>query len=384
MKTRKAFSINVICFFIVSFFILFPEYLYPETTVLRVPKKSQKQNQWCWAGCSDAVLSFYGKKIKQCYMANFAWSQDDCCSTPANCNSPNSMYGTAGSLQGILKHWCVSSQKVTSSLTFSSVKSEIKNSRPLIIRYGWATGGGHFIVIRGCKVDKSGENEKLYLMDPWPGNGYGIFSYTYVKHEADHHTWTHTLEKIKKTKSAASWKPSNSRPVAGYTCSGYSPCWKFTLYLKENKGGCGKVEKFYWYFYDKDNKFINSQSNAKKDFSNWFDDCGDGDYQLPRDQKVCADLWVQLGGRTSGYVKLSFVIKCDKGNTVTVSRKFRLPESSSAQGTKKESNYFNGAGGVFQDTRNLDNRDHNSEGCKNCNNSISNSDIEKNKGDDTQ
>ena len=78
--------------------------------LLAVPLRVQEQDQWCWAGSSTAILKYYSKNIIQCYIADFGWKRKDCCTTPANCNSPNGMYGSSGSIQGILKHWCITSR----------------------------------------------------------------------------------------------------------------------------------------------------------------------------------------------------------------------------------------------------------------------------------
>jgi hypothetical protein len=56
--------------------------------VLGVPEVAQEQDQWCWAGSSSAVLQYFKKTISQCYIADFGWTRQDCCPTPANCNAP--------------------------------------------------------------------------------------------------------------------------------------------------------------------------------------------------------------------------------------------------------------------------------------------------------
>lgn len=283
--------------------------------LLAVPLRVQAQDQWCWAGCSNAVLKYYTKAIKQCYLANFAWKRKDCCRTPAKCNASNAMYGTAGSLQAILNHWCISSSPLAKALTFAQCRSQINNNRPFILRYGWDSGGGHVIVGRGYKTDTPGY---LYLMDPWPGNGYGTFTYSYVKKKAGHHEWTHTLRGVKRDLAPANWKVTSTSPVK----SGDE--WKYRLSLTETANGCGRLVKFYHDFYDENGKFISRQTSPPSDFPDWFDDCADKDIQFPRKTKFCGDTWTRLGGRTSGYVRHSFVIKCDSGTKITRRKKIAL------------------------------------------------------------
>ena len=164
-------------------------------TVLNVPEKFQEQNQWCWAGSAQAVLSYYGTTVAQCDMADFArinngWGADNCCSNPTGviCNQPNYMYGTAGSLQAIMVNWGVNSNSMATYLSQPTVGSETDAGRPFVMRFGWYGGGGHFLVGRGLEVNN------VYYMDPWPGNGYTISTYDWVVYAPTHHDWTHTLQ----------------------------------------------------------------------------------------------------------------------------------------------------------------------------------------------
>jgi len=331
MGTKKIAVVGILFVLGLGLYLAFPREVENASKVLSVPKTKQEQTNWCWAGCSSAVLSYFGKKIKQCYIADFAQSKVTCCSNPSGCNKANSIISGKGCIADILKHWCVNSTGVASVLTFAGCQTEINDKRPFIIRYQWSDGKGHFLVVNGYSTGSSGNDEKLYLMDPWTGT-YGFFTYAYVKAKANHHTWTHTLKSLKKTMQTASWKATNTNPT-GSTYSGY-PAWKYTLYLTEASGGCGQVTSFYWDFYGSTGGYIGRQTNTKEDFALWFDDCGDGDFQLPRVTKVCAKLWTHLGGQTSGAVKISFVIKCDKGNTITVSRKITLPKYEAPPGLR--------------------------------------------------
>lgn len=158
--------------------------------VLAVPEAFQEHSQWCWAGSASGVFQYYGKNVTQCAMANYAWSRSDCCgSTTFNwnhaCNQSNSMFGTSG-LQGILAHWGVNSAAVYSHLAQSTVVSEINAGRPFVLRYGWTGGGGHFLVGRGI------QGNNVYIMDPWPGNGYTISTYSSTVSSSSHN-WTHSL-----------------------------------------------------------------------------------------------------------------------------------------------------------------------------------------------
>ncbi len=163
-----------------------------EGAVLAVPERFQEHSQWCWAGSAQAVLYYYGQTPTQCAIANWAWSRSDCCGNLTfdwnhACNQPNDMYGASGSLQDILAHWGVNSNARAYALTEGTVTSEINAGRPFVIRWGWTSGGGHFVDGRGIT------GSTVSYMDPWPGNGYETASYSWVVNDGSH-TWTHSLQ----------------------------------------------------------------------------------------------------------------------------------------------------------------------------------------------
>jgi hypothetical protein len=291
-------------------------YGYGASKILNVPEETQEQDQWCWAACSQALLSFFKKEISQCRVADFARDRQDCCSKPEECNDPNYMYGIAGSIEDILNHWCVSSAPLESALGFAECKKEINNDRPFLIRYEWWEGGGHFLVVRGYATDSPGY---LHIMDPWPGNGHGIFTYNYVKKKSKHHTWTHTVKQIVRSNQKANWKVSATTPVkSGET-------WNYNLSIIETLGGCGRIKEFSVDFLDEVKVSTGRQTYTKDDFAEWFDECPDKGFQLPRETRFCGDMRTHLGGRASGYVRYRFVIRCDEGSSITRSKLIYLP-----------------------------------------------------------
>ncbi len=170
--------------------------IYAQSATLCVPERFQEHSQWCWAGSAQAVLDYYLTFVAQCDMADWAWGRDDCCGNTDfwwdhDCNQPNSMYSSSGSLQAIMAHWGVNSNSHGSHRTWAQVIAQINSLRPFVMRFGWSGGGGHFLV--GYGYDHTGGNHLSY-MDPWPGNGYTRSLYTWVVSAAGHHDWTHTLE----------------------------------------------------------------------------------------------------------------------------------------------------------------------------------------------
>jgi len=163
--------------------------------VLDVPEITQEQNQWCWAGVSKCILDYYGYPLEQCEIAEYArqvitwynFGTTDCCVDPKlGCNYWNYNWGHPGSIQDILVHFGnVQNVGVASAFSKPTIISEISAGRPFVIRWGWNSGGGHFVVGHGIVDDN------VYYMDPWFGEGLHISTYEWVYSDGNH-TWTHT------------------------------------------------------------------------------------------------------------------------------------------------------------------------------------------------
>ncbi len=169
--------------------------------VLNVTNNEQLNNQWCWAGCSKTVLDYYGFVHSQCDIAEYTrttatannYGTVNCCTNATQgCNYWNYNYGYAGSIQDILIHFGnIQNTGVANPLTLTEIAAEIQNNRLFVIRWGWTSGGGHFIVGHGI----SGNN--IYFMNPWYGEGLHIGTYNFLLSGVDNtssetHTWTHT------------------------------------------------------------------------------------------------------------------------------------------------------------------------------------------------
>ncbi len=164
--------------------------------LIGLPEKTQEHSQWCWAGTSQAILAYYGISVEQCVIANWAWSRSDCCgdsvyNSSSACNQSNYMYGStsSGSLQDILDNWGVDSTSLAAYLSKNNIVAQIDSNRPFVMRFGWTSGGGHFL--DGYGYDQGADY--VDYMDPLPGNGYTRSTYDWVVNAADHR-WTHTLQ----------------------------------------------------------------------------------------------------------------------------------------------------------------------------------------------
>ena len=183
---KKILIINILCFYLNS----------NAQIVLNVPTVFQQQDQWCWAGSTKSVLDYYGNTFNQCQIAEYTrtvavwhnFGATNCCTNPTlGCNYWNYNWGYAGSMQDILQTLgSITNSGVGSILSMNQVTTEISAGRPFIIRWGWVSGGGHFIVGKGFD---GGNN--IYYMNPWPGEGSKVSTYAWMQSDGSH-IWTST------------------------------------------------------------------------------------------------------------------------------------------------------------------------------------------------
>jgi hypothetical protein len=175
-------------------FVLAAPSVFAQGRTLNIPLVVQEHSQWCWAGSSKAVLNYYAKTPSQCQIVNWAYGLNYACgNTSFNWNSganqPNSMYGTAGSVQNILKHWGVPNNAYAVASSWNTVVNDISANRPFVIRYGWTGGGGHIMV--GIGYDVANGSNHITIMNPWPGEGITYQTFASAVSAPDHN-WTHT------------------------------------------------------------------------------------------------------------------------------------------------------------------------------------------------
>jgi hypothetical protein len=149
--------------------------------VLNVRQHYQEQDQWCWSASSQAILEYYRTIKTQTAIAQYGTDGQ---------NIWNWLWGsstnpTRNGIDLILVYFAkLATTPYSNSLLESAVKTQIDARKPFVVRWGWDSGGGHFVVARGLMGDN------MYLMDPW--NGPTINTYSWVC-QGSSHTWTHTL-----------------------------------------------------------------------------------------------------------------------------------------------------------------------------------------------
>jgi hypothetical protein len=176
-----------------------------KSQILGVSLATQEQNEWCWAGCTKSMLNYYGIAVNQCQIADYSrtvatwhsFGTTNCCTNPAlGCNYWNYNWGYAGSIQDILTHFgSIVSIGVNSALTTTQISGQIALHHLFVEHWAWSTGGGHFVV--GYGISGSGSTASIYYMNPWPGEGMSIGTYTWMQlgvNDMGDHTWDLTNE----------------------------------------------------------------------------------------------------------------------------------------------------------------------------------------------
>lgn len=166
-----------------------------EAQVLNVPETIQENNQWCWAGVSKSILDYYGFNQSQCEIADYArqviswhdFGSTDCCLNPnLGCNYWNYNWGYPGSIEDIIAYFgSITSYGDGRALELSEINYEISEGRPFVVRWGWNTGGGHFVLGHGVN------SNDVYYMDPWFNEGLHVSTYDWLVNDGTHN-WTHT------------------------------------------------------------------------------------------------------------------------------------------------------------------------------------------------
>lgn len=200
---------------IILFLMIFVSVNQLKAQVLNVSEITQEQDQWCWAGVSSCILDYYCTPTSQCTIAEYTRTVEtfydvylgytNCCTSPSSCNNWNYGFGGPGSIQDILVHFAnISNDGLESLLSQAEITSDILDNRVFVIRWGYNSGGGHFVLGHGLV----GNN--LYYMDPWYGEGLMIADYSWVC-SGDDHNWTHT----NRLTSSPSSQPANAGTISG-------------------------------------------------------------------------------------------------------------------------------------------------------------------------
>lgn len=153
----------------------------------------QKQTQWCWAAVTSSVATFYRQSAwTQCRVVSTGLGQGACCSggDSSSCNRPwylDKALAGVGSLSSF----------AAGALTLADLGAEIDQGRPVAVRVGWATGGGHFLSLSGCS-----DQNVVDVQDPWYGKSTVDYNAFRLRYQGGGR-WTHSYRTMPRKVSYA-------------------------------------------------------------------------------------------------------------------------------------------------------------------------------------
>lgn len=163
------------------------------TTTFRV--RHQEQDNWCWAALAVSVEAFYTRTTPrtQCSLVNTTIGRTDCCErTP--CAACNTSYSIGRGLSNLN---CLNGSTIPNSISFSDVRTQIADSKPIGIRVLWAGGSttvGHALSIYGYKTENlAAADVTIDVSDPT----HGLSTVKFARFPANYHGgvfWTHTYK----------------------------------------------------------------------------------------------------------------------------------------------------------------------------------------------
>jgi hypothetical protein len=180
-------------------------------TQLPLHQKYQEQDEWCWAGVSQSLLAYHGLTVSQTAIAEYG---------TGGVNTWNWLYGASSAptrrgIDHILSNFGgLATQNQASVLSAAAAQAEVSAYRPFVLRWGWDSGGGHFVIAKGMS------NGLMHLMDPWYGPT--VSNYQWVV-QGGGHTWTHTL-----TMQSAPVKPTTLEYTGDFNGDGKTDVlWRY-------------------------------------------------------------------------------------------------------------------------------------------------------------
>lgn len=143
---------------------------------LAVPLRGQEMDNWCWAGCSEMILDYFGHDVSQEDIATWAVGGRDVANSlypfPIGPFFDNGVYMKRGIPMVLKQFGPVDSSYRPWSLSLENVKSEIDGNRPFVVAVRWVDSrgrwpkdaGGHVVVCSGYSGDL------VSLQDPYPSD----------------------------------------------------------------------------------------------------------------------------------------------------------------------------------------------------------------------
>ncbi|GLZ40778.1 papain-like cysteine protease family protein [Actinokineospora sp. NBRC 105648] len=158
---------------------------------LNITMQEQQKSNWCWDASGNTIAAWFGNTLTQTKFCQIAHNE-----TGTTCANNQ---GYLSDQQRVFRWLGFDDDGIYNSngqtLSFSAIKTEIDNKRPIGTRIQWSNGGGHMHVLYG--YDNATSGQRVSYGDPLQGvQRYHHVSYSAYKSNSEF-SWTHTLYGIK-------------------------------------------------------------------------------------------------------------------------------------------------------------------------------------------
>lgn len=127
---------------------------------MSVTVTKQEKSNWCWAACTQAILSYNNKTVSQSDIVTYAKGSD------------SNVSGNTSNIADALNHFLdVTTYKshTGSTKTYSTMVTKIKNSKPIVLAGHYTINSGdtsdHAVVCYGYN-SRNSQELKLYIKSP--------------------------------------------------------------------------------------------------------------------------------------------------------------------------------------------------------------------------
>ena len=174
----------------------------PNMPSISFQMEKQKAKNWCWAAVAVSVARYFDDNSQwhQCRVAQLVLRRahregrikslirDSCTKpVPEGCNRP---WDLQEALEQVGRP---KGEPKAGYLSFEQVQRKIdaRRPRPVCVRIEWDSGGGHYVVVSGCHIDRKGVRY-VEVEDPKTGTGAWVRYSHFVRHYAGRGGWSHT------------------------------------------------------------------------------------------------------------------------------------------------------------------------------------------------
>ena len=170
----------------------------PQAQPLAVPWQEQEHENWCWAACTQMVLQFHEKPVKQCDVARKKFTDQNTCNVEnaiLNCDEGC----TETEVAHIYSKFKITPTPKPSFVEFEVLENEINtHKRPVEVGLQWPGNGRHLVIVFAAFKNAQGDT-LLGVNDPWLGRSPAVhYESLKTAYTDERGTWIRTWLDLKK------------------------------------------------------------------------------------------------------------------------------------------------------------------------------------------